>query len=271
VILSTALGEETVILQRGGTARLTHMAFQVGPDTDFAQARKDLAAKGIACEERTDVTQRLRRALSLQDPCGTQLDLFTDTRPHETVERPRGVVPLKLGHVAFKVADPKALVDFYTTVLGFRVSDWMGDYFAFLRCGPDHHTINFVQGKNSGLHHFAFELKDWGHVQSACELLGQKDIQIIWGPGRHGIGHNIFVYHRDPDDHIVEFYIEMDQMKDETLGYFEPRPWHKDRPQRPKVWERIPARMVWGTPPTEDFLRDYKGHGELAGQTAAKA
>ena len=26
------------------------------------------------------------------------------------------------------------------------------------------------------------------------------------------------------------------QMKDEALGYYEPRPWHEDRPQRPKDW-----------------------------------
>ena len=31
----------------------------------------------------------------------------------------------------------------------------------------------------------------------------------------------------------VEFFCEMDQMKDEKLGYFDPRPWHQDRPQRP--------------------------------------
>jgi hypothetical protein len=28
----------------------------------------------------------------------------------------------------------------------------------------------------------------------------------------------------------------MDQMKDEELGYFDPRPWHEDRPQRPRDW-----------------------------------
>jgi hypothetical protein len=48
----------------------------------------------------------------------------------------------------------------------------------------------------------------------------------------------------------------MDQMKDEALGYFEPRPWHHDLPQRPKVWERKYAGMTWGTPPTPDFLRN---------------
>jgi catechol-2,3-dioxygenase len=149
------------------------------------------------------------------------------------------------------------MVDFYTEVLGFRVSDWLGDVFAFLRCGPDHHTVNFLNSEHRGLHHIAFEMKDIPHLLAACELLGQKDIKIIWGPGRHGIGHNVFVYHRDPDDHIIEFYTEMDQMKDETLGYFEPRPWHKDRPQRPKVWERVPGALTWGTPPTPDYVRTH--------------
>jgi hypothetical protein len=32
--------------------------------------------------------------------------------------------------------------------------------------------------------------------------------------------------------------VELDQVLDEELGYFDPRPWHSDRPQRPKVWTR---------------------------------
>ena len=60
------------------------------------------------------------------------------------------------------------------------------------------------------------------------------------GPGRHGCGHNIFAYHRDPDGQIVELFGELDRMQ-EDLGYFEPRMWHRDRPQVPKVWPADPA------------------------------
>ena len=43
-------------------------------------------------------------------------------------------------------------------------------------------------------------------------------------------------------------------MKDEELGYFEPRPWHRDAPQRPKRW--TPGKTnVWGPSPEEDFHR----------------
>jgi hypothetical protein len=42
-------------------------------------------------------------------------------------------------------------------------------------------------------------------------------------------------------------------MLDEKLGYFDPRPWHRDRPQVPKVWDQV--RDIWGTPPTPDYIR----------------
>jgi len=92
-----------------------------------------------------------------------------------------------------------------------------------------------------------FELRDWAHVQRACDQLGRKGRPDHLGPGRHGIGHNIFIYHFDPDHRVVEYYTELDQMKDEAGGYFEPRPWHKDHPQRPKVWTDFKAaRLTWG-------------------------
>jgi hypothetical protein len=43
----------------------------------------------------------------------------------------------------------------------------------------------------------------------------------------------------------------MDLMLDEELGYFEPRPWHRDRPQRPKTWVGLP-RDVWGVGPAKE-------------------
>jgi hypothetical protein len=105
------------------------------------------------------------------------------------------------------------------------------------------------------MHHIAYELRDFSHLQTACDLFGERKIPIIWGPVRLGPGHNVAAFHRDHDDWVVEFYAELDQMKDEELGYFEPRPWHRDRPQRPKVWDAKQVAYMWGPPPTPDFLR----------------
>jgi catechol-2,3-dioxygenase len=143
--------------------------------------------------------------------------------------------------------DPREIATFYERGLGFRVSDWIEDFFVFLRCGPDHHAVNFIKDERNTLHHVAFELKDFAHMQQACDVLGQQHIPLVRGPLRHGPGHNVAIYHANPDGLIVEFFIELDQMKDEELGYFEPKPWHRDFPQRPKTWTRKDGgTVIWG-------------------------
>jgi catechol-2,3-dioxygenase len=254
-VLSTRLGHEVLVLERGATARCVRLSFQAAPASDLADAGRALAKIGVASERRSSVTPAIADALVFTDMKGTEIELFADHRQPNGGPATTGVSPMKLGHVAFIVPDAKAVTAFYVEQLGFRVSDWMEDFFSFLRCNTDHHTANFRTGGKIFMHHIAFELKDWAHLGHACETLGLHRRPILWGPLRHGIGHNIAIYHRDPDDHIIEFYTEMDQMKNEELGHFDPRPWHADRPQRPKVWNREEGAMVWGTPPAPDYLR----------------
>ncbi len=257
VVLSTLVGEEALVLKKGPAPRLTHMSLQLSPNSSMEEVVRHLRDLGLSAEVKTEVTPGIARMVEFEDPAGRIVQLFSESRRCKPQQVPYGVAPLKLGHAAFMVPSAPDMVDFYTRVLGFKVSDWLLNKFAFLRCGPDHHTVNFMTGDENRLHHIAFELKDWSHIQSACDHLGRLNKKIIWGPGRHGIGHNIFIYYRDDDDNIVEFYTELDQIKSEALGYFEPRPWHQDFPQRPKVWERLPAGLTWGTPPTDDFLRSH--------------
>ncbi len=100
-------------------------------------------------------------------------------------------------------------------------------------------------------------LVDAGHMHRACDILGGQKVKILWGPVRHGPGHNVACYHRDPDGHIVELFYDLDSMTDEALGFWDPRPWHRDRPQRPRVWTGLP-RDVWGLPPSPEFLEMFR-------------
>jgi catechol 2,3-dioxygenase-like lactoylglutathione lyase family enzyme len=253
--LASQLGHLAVELRQGSQARCVELSFEVAPGTDFDEAARQLSAQGIKSERRTDPAPGISNILAFDDPKGTTIELFSSWSDLTGNHEAGGVRVFKLGHIAFFVPDPQRLVDFYVKILGFRVSDWVEDFFAFLRCNSDHHTANFLRGKTIRMHHVAFEVRDFSHLETACDLLGRKNIPIIWGPLRHGPGHNIAIYHRNPDDQIVEFFTELDQMKDEELGYFEPRPWHRDRPQRPKVWQRSNSRMIWGPPPTPEFER----------------
>ena len=255
VLFASRLGDLSVILNGGATPKLTKIAFQVAPHDDLSSLATALGDDGIRASIDTVCLPGIDRLLTFADPKGTIVEIFNEANAAASVSQPVAVGPMKLGHIAFMMPDIHPFVKFYREVLGFRVSDWQEDFFCFMRCGSDHHTINFATGKSTRMHHMAFELKDWSHMQTACDHLGKKQVPIIWGPGRHGISHNIFIYHRDPDDQMIEFYTEMDQMLDEELGYFDPRPWHRDRPQRPKVWDRQSAALVWGPPQGPDHAR----------------
>jgi catechol 2,3-dioxygenase-like lactoylglutathione lyase family enzyme len=254
--LSTKLGQLAVELQHGPTPRCVKVTFEIGRSCELVDVQKQLSAHGLQSEQRNDMAPGIARAVSFKDPKGTEIELFPEWECATTPQQVLGVGPLKFGHVAFTHRDPKSIARFYEEVLGFRVSDWIEDFFVFLRCNSDHHSINFIRGDSIHMHHYAFELKDFAEIQGACELLAQFNKPIIWGPVRLGPGHNVAVFHQHPDGHVTEFYAELDRMVDEELGYFEPRPWHCDRPQRPKVWSRN-DRSIWGPPPTEAFPRNF--------------
>jgi len=254
VFLATRTGLLAVQLERGSQPRCTRLSFEVAPDANFAEIRKQLAEEGITCDERQEPCPGIAKTLSFPDPKGTTIELFSQWGFLETKANPAGIGPLKLGHVAFFCSDPAKIAEFYQRLLGFRVSDWIDDFFVFLRCNTDHHSVNFIKGERGRMHHIAFELRDASHIIDACDVLARSEFPVVWGPLRFGPGHNIAIFHRDHDGHTVELYTDLDQMKDEALGYFDPRPWHRDRPQRPKTWKRQDG-PIWGMPPPADFLR----------------
>ena len=126
-----------------------------------------------------------------------RVDLYAEYNFAKRDDTPNLFNILKLGHVAYRVLDVQKVVKFYTEVLGFRVSDWRGDFFVFMRCNTDHHTLNFIIDEKPQLHHIAFEVVDWAEINKAVDYLAHNKVHLVWGPGRHVIGHNVATYHRN--------------------------------------------------------------------------
>lgn len=231
-----------------------HIGLELDREQSLDDAHRTLTAGGIRSTLQSDRFHGVDRVIEFHDPDGYTVYLYHAMTQSKKPFGDVGIAPRKLGHVAMHAADAKASTKFFTEHLGFRWSDWMSDFFVFLRCNTDHHTLNFMTSPRRGMFHVAFEVADFSQIGRTCDILGTNNIPLIWGPGRHGIGHNIFTYHHDPDGNIVEVFTDMDRMSDERLGYFDPRPHHQDFPQRPKVWPReLVAANMWGLPPPEGF------------------
>ena len=253
VCLADDSDQLTMVLERAADNHLGAIAFEIAPNSEFGELQRSLSNLGIRSEIRSDSLPGLPRTLTFNDPDGHRIELFSEWQFCKPIEPIRGLAVNKLGHVALRAPDPQASAQFFQDVLGFRVSDRIEENFVFMRCGFEHHSMNFARGVDGRLHHLAFELRDASHMHQACDLLGRRGIPILWGPVRHGPGHNVAIYHRNPDGYLIELFYDMDLLVDEELGYFEPRPWHRDRPQRPKTWVGLP-RDVWGVGPDKSAM-----------------
>ena len=167
-VLATGLGVETLVLEHGERPSLLRIGLQVAPDTDLDGAQRALGGNGIGAQLHSDVTPGVSKALVFPDNCGTTLEVFADYRFASPPRRHVGIMPVKLGHVARFVSDVAGTERFYHEVLGFRTSDWRTTLSVFMRCGPDHHTVNVFHGETHGA--CAYRLRGEGLLRVAAGL-----------------------------------------------------------------------------------------------------
>ena len=250
VFLTTGNDHHCVVIDKAEVAAgRTSVGYEIRGRLDDAEQR--LKEIGVTGKRRTDSAPGIAQTLVLTEmETGAELALYEE-------QSASGVAPsfdhrpTKLGHVASFTPSVNGLRSFYQEALGFRWSDTIGDFFVFLRCNGDHHAANFMQSDRlQGMHHIAYEYRDFAHLQNALDTMDKHDVRLYWGPGRHGPGHNLFTYHEDPDGNHVELFTQLDVMLDEDKNVFEPRPWHEYQPMVPRTWSvDIAMGNRWGPPP----------------------
>lgn len=127
----------------------------------------------------------------------------------------------KIGHVVLMVQDLEKSVEFYTQVLGFRVSDvypstMVPGRMVFMRCANDHHGVALVggagaPGNSNELNHMAFKVSTLDEVFRARDHLDKHGVKILFH-GRRRAGCQVAVEFLDPDNHVLEIYWGIDQI-----------------------------------------------------------
>lgn len=130
------------------------------------------------------------------------------------LERWEGV-PERISHVVLHSPDHKAAAQFFVEVLGFRLSDWIGDFMAFLRCNEWHHRIAVLPGPPC-LNHVAYDMRGIDGVMRGASRLKEMGYDVQWGPGRHTAGDNVFSYFLTPNGFTVEYTAELERVDEAT-------------------------------------------------------
>jgi predicted enzyme related to lactoylglutathione lyase len=130
------------------------------------------------------------------------------------MERWEGM-PVKISHIVLHSPDHQAMVKFFVDVLGFKVSDWLGDFMCFLRCNEAHHRIAILPGPPC-LNHVAYDMLTVDDMFRGTHRLKQRGTDLRWGPGRHTAGNNTFSYFCTPGGFAVEYTSELEDVDFET-------------------------------------------------------
>jgi hypothetical protein len=112
----------------------------------------------------------------------------------------------------------------------------VGGDIVWLRCSEIHHSINLLHGP-PGLHHYAWEVDDWSMFKQLGDVLRGHQRQLVWGPGRHGPGNNLFTYHADPTGALVEYFADIVRIENEES--YQWRDW-TDVPEWNNIWGPLP-------------------------------
>lgn len=166
-------------------------------------------------------------------PEGIQFEISSDVARSSVAEIDRwDGVPVKISHIVLHSPDHQALVKWFVDVLGFRESDWLGDFMCFLRCNSAHHRIAVLPGPPC-LNHVAYDMVGVDGMMRGAHRLKVKGTPIQWGPGRHTAGNNTFSYFVTPAGFAVEYTAELEEVDFEA--------------HQPKVFEPAPLVMdQWG-------------------------
>lgn len=209
--------EHHVVRLRQGTENrvdLIMLAAETRADVD-ALAAKVAAGGGTIAREPHDLSSPGGGyGFRFFTPDGIQFGISADVAKgtKRDIARWDGV-PVKISHIVLHSPDHKALTQWFIDVLGFRLSDWIGDFMSFLRCNSAHHRIALLPGPPC-LNHVAYDMEGVDGMMRGIHRLKLAGNDIRWGPGRHTAGNNTFSYFVSPGGFTVEYTAELEEVDD---------------------------------------------------------
>lgn len=223
-----------------GDKRLVHYGFEVRDHDGVAGIHKRLVASGYPVSELdpafVDYPVGTPEGITVTDPDGNTVHFHGPVQRQGENAADTGRRPIKFQHTTVGTGDVPAMVAFFVDVVGFRISDQLEDgHFAWLRSDRDHHTLAVIDtGKSGDLDHYSYDLAEWEDFKAWCDRLTDLNVDVTWGPGRHGPGNNLFVFFDDPAGNHIELSAEMEKFHDDRVVYV-PRRW-KPIPNSVNLW-----------------------------------
>jgi catechol 2,3-dioxygenase-like lactoylglutathione lyase family enzyme len=131
---------------------------------------------------------------------------------------------IKIGPVRLFIKDMEKAVEFYTKVLGLRITEevvYDGHRCVFLRCNTEHHSLALYPvalretlglSPHSSCMSFGNQLGDYQQLREAVDFLKANGVTIKYLPPELFPGIDYSAFAVDPDGHTIQLYYYMEQV-----------------------------------------------------------
>ncbi|OKO76246.1 hypothetical protein AC628_18445 [Bradyrhizobium sp. NAS96.2] len=147
----------------------------------------------------------VRDALIVQDATGNEIDLVL--RPAQSgrryfPSRDAGITGLQgVGLRSVRLTDDR---QFWTSILGARISDWAGDV-AYLGIDRKHHRIALYPSDRPGILYVSYGVESLDSIMQGHYFVQERQIKILHGPGREPASGQIFLRFEGPEGYVFSY------------------------------------------------------------------
>jgi catechol 2,3-dioxygenase len=216
----------TLQLSEGPEVGLEHIGWRAAGPDELEAAVERLSAAG-AGEAWVENSVGHGRAFRYRAPGGHLHEVFWEVdrytpppgmespfpnRPQRFV--PRGIAARCIDHVTITAANPLGDAEWYRDTLGHRFMEYTvipdrPDFpvFCMTTVCERSHDLGIVWDPTpvpGRVNHFAYFVDSREELLRAADVFLNQDVAIEFGPGRHGMGEQDYLYVRDPSGMRVE-------------------------------------------------------------------
>jgi len=239
-----------------------------GLETGSADAvdavRARCKAAGLDVLSSTPSQPFIEKAVTFRTGEGHVFEVHTPVPSDSPARHPGSMMrPRSLDHINVTAEDPKTFTEQLNAACGLLLSQRSSDYeISWMRAGNyRHHTVAVVKSQ-TGVHHISWEYASLQDFKTVADALATEDRRIVWGPGRHGPGDNLFIYYRDVMGFMTECIAEMEVIDDDD------QPVNVVDPGENLSNYKVVNQ--WGALPPQDWIDHFTPYAEPCQETLGR-
>lgn len=193
------------------------VGFEVETSAELESAKSELEAAGVTVtrgSEEDCAKRRVMEFINFKDPTGNSIDIVV--RPFHSGRRyfpARDAGIDYFSHIGLKTDNAPRDENFWCSLFNITASDHVGQA-GLLTFDDVHHRIALFPTDHPGVQHINFQVHSIDDVMRSKYFLEERQVKIVFGPGRHPVSLAQFLYFEGPEQIVYEYSAGVPSLND---------------------------------------------------------